>query len=40
MLKVLCVIAFLVAVGGMLYKLLTYEEPGHGHEEDDRREDQ
>ena len=40
MLKVLCVVAFLVAVGGMLYKLLTYEEPGHGREEDDSREDQ
>lgn len=39
MLKALCVIAFLVAVGGMLYKLLTYEEPGHGHEEDPRDRD-
>ena len=36
MLKAICVIAFLVAVGGMLFKLLTYREPGHGREEDRR----
>lgn len=30
MLKGLLILAYLVAVGGMFYLLLTYEEPSHG----------
>jgi hypothetical protein len=30
--KLACVAAYLVAVGGMFYFLLTYEEPSHGRD--------
>lgn len=35
MLKGLLILAYLVAVGGMVLFLLTYEEPRHGQEDDE-----